>query len=354
MSVLPQVVTRNWRLKLSALGLAVFLWAIVTIQPRNREILPDVPLRVEASDPDWVLVAADPPTVSVNLGGLTSDLLELPRGDEAFVRVPIGDVNSADTVVRLRADWVVLSAGSNIVVQDITPAVITLTFERALTTALPLSRRTEGELPEQLALVAPLGLSPQVTTVRGPARVIEALDSVALEPLDLGAITQSGAHRVRVDTTGLSMLTFQPEIAQISVNVQPSVMRTVSAPVVVEAPEGVDVATLLPEPAMVEVRLVGAQTPVTQVMPGSFVARVAASDLAGIAPGSRWTVPIRIVGLSSIIRAQPATDSVSVFRALAPPQALPPGTDTAAPPNAPASPDTAAPDTLAAPRGRRR
>jgi YbbR domain-containing protein len=341
-SVFPQVVTRNWRLKLSAMALALFLWAVVTIQPRNREVLPNVPVQVVVSDPDWVL--AEPPTpatVSVNLGGLTRELLDLPRGSEAFVRVPIDRIIAEDTVVRLRTDWVVLSGGSNLVVQDITPVLVTLRFEPTRTTALPLSLRTTNELPEDLALAAQLGLSPQVTTVRGPARIVETLDSINLEPLDLSQIRASGRQGVRVDTTGFEGLTFSPPTAQVSVNVQPAVERVLrDVPVVIEPPAGVDATLLLPDPRTVDVTLRGAITPVNQVNEGALVAFIAARDLEGIAPGSEWVAPIRIRGVGSLVRARSAVDSVRVVRALVPP-VLP--TDTTLPP------DTVRPDTIVRP-----
>lgn len=343
MSVLPQVVTRNWRLKLAALALSVFLWAVVTVQPRNREVLPTVPVEVEIADEGWTL--AEPPspqTVAVNLGGLTRDLLDLPRGQEARVRIPIETVTSPDTIVRLRVDWVVLSAGSNIVVQDITPVAVSLRFERTRTKAVPLSLQTVGELPEELALVAPLGWSPQVTTVTGPARLVDQVESVELEPLDLGDITQSGAHRVSIDTTDLEGLAFEPRVAQVSVNVQQAVEREVTGvPVRVEAPPGVDSATLVPQPATVDVILRGAMTPVMQVDPGALTAVVSAQDLEGIAAGSEWVAPVEVRGAPQLVRARPSVDSVRVVRAPSAP--LPP-----------ASPDTAsgagaaAPDTLPA------
>jgi hypothetical protein len=40
----------NWRLKLSALGLALFLWAVVQAEPSNRETFSSVPVRVEIAD----------------------------------------------------------------------------------------------------------------------------------------------------------------------------------------------------------------------------------------------------------------------------------------------------------------
>src|SRR5690606_40570567 len=59
----------NWRLKLSALGLSLFLWAVVQAEPGNRETFSSVPVRVEISDTSWVLAGpAQPAVVEVRLG----------------------------------------------------------------------------------------------------------------------------------------------------------------------------------------------------------------------------------------------------------------------------------------------
>jgi hypothetical protein len=321
-SVFPQVVTRNWRLKLSAFVLSVFLWGVVTVLPRNREIMPSVPVRVDLSDPAWAL--AEPPTpatVTVHLGGL-ADVRD------AFIRIPIDQVVGSDTIVRLRPDWVMLGGQSGVVVQSITPPSVALRFEPTHTKAVPLTLRTENDFPAGLALVQPLAHSPQVTTVRGPARVVETLDSVSLVPLDLSEVSESGAYRVSVDTTGLAGLSFQPTGAQIAVNLQPSAERIlVDVPVVVEAPPGVDSATLLPEPATVQVTLSGAITLVDQTSASNVTAVVPALTLEGIAEGNTWSVPIRIAGVNPLLRADAGVDSVRVLRAPAPPGAgTPPDT----------------------------
>jgi len=337
-SVLPDVVTRNWRLKLSALALAVFLWAIVTVQPRNRDILPAVPVQVVVTDPEWTLAELpSPATVSVQLGGPTRELLQLGRGnDAAILRIPIDAVGSGDTIVRLRTEWVVVLGGSNIVVQEILPSTVTLRLEPAMTVSLPLAVRTRGELPEEWALATPLGLSPPLVRVRGPARILEGLDSIPLEPLDLGAVRESRIYRVRVDTSGLGRVSVEQQTADIAIRLDRAAERSVGGvPVVAEAPLGVDPGSLVVTPATIQVTLRGALSLVNQVDAEALSAVVAARDIEGLAAGSAVTVPIRVRGVPNLVRAFSAVDSVRVERLVLSPAPLAPGQP------APADPDTA-------------
>jgi len=336
-SVLPDVVTRNWRLKVSALALAVFLWAIVTVQPRNRDILPAVPVQVVVTDPEWTLAELpSPATVSVQLGGPTRELLQLGRGsDAAILRIPIDAVGTGDTIVRLRTEWVVVLGGSNIVVQEILPATVALRLEPAMTVSLPLAVRTRGELPEEWALATPLGLSPPLVRVRGPARILEGLDSIPLEPLDLDGVRESRIYRVRVDTSGLGRVTVEQQTADIAIRLDRSAERSVGGvPVVAEAPMGVDPGSLVVSPETIQVTLRGALSLVNQVGAEALSAVVAAQDIEGLAAGAEVTVPIRVRGVPNLVRAFSAVDSVRVQRLVLPPVPVTPGQP------APADPDT--------------
>jgi YbbR domain-containing protein len=315
-SVLPRVLERNWRLKLSALALSIFLWAVVTIQPRNRQVLSAVPVQVDVSDPAWTLVEASPATVTVQLGVSNRELLQLPRGsDIAVVRVPVELVTGRDTLIRLRPDWVILGGGSGLIVESITPPTVAIRFEPTVSTALPLSLGTTNELSAELAFAQPIGLNPAVVRVHGPERVVQGLDSVALEPIDLSSVRESGLLRVPVDTSGLSSLTFDPTAAQVAIRLERAVEREiVGIPVVVEAPAGVDSASLVVEPSTIQVRLLGVETLVSQAHANGLVAVVMASELNGIGPGQLWTVPIRLRGVPHLVRAFSAVDSVRVRR----------------------------------------
>ena len=313
MSVLPRVLMRNWRLKLASFGLALFLWAVVTLQPGNRQTLASVPVQVVVRDEEWTL--AEPPrpaAVDVRLGGSTRELLQLPRGANAgAVRIVVDRVTSPDTVIRLRNDWVELD-GAGLVVETVVPASVLLHFEPTQSSALPLSVRTHSQLPEELALAQPLGLTPPVVRVRGAVRVVESLDSIPLESLDLGAVTESGIYRVRVDTAGLGGVAVEPSTASIAVRLERSVERVIgNVPVVADPPAGGGTRVLV-TPATVQVTLRGALTPVNQASVDALMGLIAPADLAGLVPGQGRRVLIRLSGVPPLVRALMVVDSADV------------------------------------------
>lgn len=320
MALLPRIVSRNLRLKLAALGLAVVVWTLVRSEPASQGNLFTVPVQAQVGDLNWTLSGEpNPPTVQVRFRGPTSDLIRL-ASEGTTLRLPLGIVSSADTVVQLRRDWVVVGVGSGLVVEDIAPASVRLVLQRTVSRFLPLRITTTGELSSGLALAAPLGLNPQVVGVRGAAQRMRGLDSIALQPLDLSSVRESGIFPVDMDTIGLGDIIITPRSATIGVRVESSIERElIAVPVVPGTGEDglflYDSLTILP--AEIPVLLQGARTPVSDVRPEEIQAVVPWEALVGLEPEQERRVPIRLRGLPALVLGLTAVDSVTVRRSAA-------------------------------------
>jgi YbbR domain-containing protein len=301
----------NWRLKLSALGLSVFLWALVQTEPRNAETFSAVPVEVDVADTSWT--ASGPPTpstVELRLTGPTREIIRLAR-EGTLVRVPIREVGSADTVVTLRRDWVALGEGRGVSVESLNPSTVRIVLEPAASRVVPLRVRTQGSLPGHLALASPIGLNPHLVRVRGPASRIQGLDSMPLLPLDLDEITKSGVHELPVDTAGLHGVRVMPPTATVGIRVEEEVERVLSGvPVIVRSPGGSE--SLSVSPTAVDVTLRGARTLVTAVNPADLRVWVSPELLSGMTPGEERRVPVKVEGVPALVSSSVPDDIVTV------------------------------------------
>ena len=314
----PRILHRNWQLKLAALGLSFVLWALVRTEPSSTSGV-DVfamPVSVQVGDLDWVLEGEpDPATVQVRLRGRTEELIRLAR-EGTTLRVPLDSVTSADTVVQLRRDWVV-TGSSGVIVEDIAPATVRLTLQPTLTAAVPLRVATRGALPVALALSTPFELDPPTVRVRGPAHRVRALDSLPAGPLDLADLTESGAHALAVDTTGLGDLAVEPLSATAVVHLEPAVERTLSeVPVVVEGPADASAPStaFTVTPTAIEVRLSGARAHVSAAREDEVRAVIPWEAASAVPAGEARILPIQLHGLPGLVRAFSGADSVMVQR----------------------------------------
>lgn len=340
MSILPGFLTRNWRLKLAAFGLAVFLWAAVRAEPdrTNTRTITGVPVLIEAGDLDWTTAGPpQPPTVDVRVGGAFGMFGAIDR--QVTVQVPVDRVTSRDTVIELRRDWVRSGNGSSFSVQDISPPRVRVSFERTEEAAVPISLRTEGSLPENLALAQPLSVYPGVVRVRGRESRVAELDSVESAPLDLGSLGESGSYRVSLDTTGFGDLTFRTTEATVEVRVEEAVEQTFAGiPIGLDSlVEGIDSAAVVTRPATVQVTLRGGRTRVAQADPDALAAVVPARVVEALRPGEQRVVPVRILGVPELVLGFSSADSVRVVRLDG---RVPPAADDSVTPDTSAAPDT--------------
>ncbi|MEQ1856494.1 MAG: hypothetical protein ABL963_08490, partial [Longimicrobiales bacterium] len=302
MASAPRVLLHNWHLKLAALGLSILLWALVQTEPLSQETFAAVPVTVEVLDSAWTTASGpSPTTVDLRLGGPAREIIRLAR-DGATLRVPVAAVGSRDSVIALRPEWVDLGQRSGVTVESVSPLTIEVSFEPAQVRSVRLWTPLSGRLPANLALSNPLVFSPTMVDVRGPQSRVRTLDSIALVPLDLGQVRESGAFTLAVDTAGLGGASVQPASVMVGVRVEPIVERVLdSVAVHADAPAGEPRAVVTP--ARIQLRLEGASTLVTGLDLTAVRVIVSPEALRGLAPGESRRVPLTVEGVPLLIAA---------------------------------------------------
>ncbi len=317
MALAPRVLVHNWRLKLTALGLSVLLWALVQTEPRSAETVPDVPLIVEVSDTAWTASQApEPATVELRLSGPAREIIRLARRGTA-IRIPIREVGSPDTVVVLRRDWVVLGEGTGLSVESFSPPSVRVLLESAIGRWKPVAIRTAGVLPPGLALASPIGWTPTRVRVHGPSSRVEELDSVRLHPLRLDQVRGSGVIDLPLDTASLGGLRIDPASARVGIRVDDKVERVITGVPVIALVEG-DGSAIQVNPAVVSVTLRGARSLVASVDPGDIQAWVAPELLEDLTVGETRRVGVRVDGVPNRLIVAEVTEDVFVRRVAEP------------------------------------
>ena len=310
-----QALVHNWRLKLSALGLSIFMWALVQTEPSNQETFSAVPVRVQIVDTGWTTSGAPTPaTVELRLGGPAREIIRLAR-EGTSVRVPITQVGSLDTLITLRRDWVQLGQRSGLTVESVSPATVRVSFERAQTRLVPVFGRYLGSIPDGLALAAGIEVTPRLVRIRGPASRLQGLDSIPLVPFDLADVGSSGPFTVPVDTAGLLGASVVPQTATIDIRVEDVVERVLDG-LTVELDIAPGEAEVIAIPSAIQVRLVGARSIVTAIDRARLRVWVPPQLLEGMTPGEDRVVPLRVDGVPALVTAVPGVERVRVRRAI--------------------------------------
>ena len=214
--------TDSWALKLAALGLAILLWLAVTANEPERAAFRNIPVAVDLRDPDWRLERTDPATVTVTVQGPRGELVEL-SGHPPQIVLPVERVTDTIESQVVPLQWVQLPQGTRETrVLNLRPDTIRLHYQRLETRTLPVKVRTRGDLPQGLALALPINSNPSVVEVRGPASVLERLDSVPLLPVDIGGLRSTTSVPAGIDSTGMDLLSFEPAEVNVVLRVLPT------------------------------------------------------------------------------------------------------------------------------------
>lgn len=312
---LSGLIIRNWRLKIAALALAMLLWVTMRLTDyrRGRLTIPGVEVRVEQVHRDWYLRQGPlPSTVQMSVSGPQGALARVAMSRPAMV-IRVDSVLSEDSVVTLIPDWVSNVDRSSVTIENFAPSSVRLLFERNKEEEIPVSLRLTGSLPDSLAMVAEPRANLLFTRVRGAASAVDELETVFLEPFDLGRMTGSGRYDVALDTAGLGGLAVNPVSATLTVEVATRTSRIVALPVALPG----TAAGLLAEPATVAVTLYGAEEVLARVDSSALGLRVATDLVAlrgALEDADSVRVPLVLNGVPQWVEAAIGPDSVSVRR----------------------------------------
>lgn len=314
---LAGVFTRNWRLKIAALALAVLLWVTMSLSDESfaRLSIPDVEVRVDQSDPDWLLRGRpSPDRVEMTVSGPFGELFRLAMADPVVV-IPVVSVEEEDMVLQLDPGWVRNVDRSSVGIESFMPGSIRLVFERNSREEIPVSVQVTGRLPDSLALVAEPQANLLFAQVRGPVSIVDPLETVFLEPVDLAAVTGSGRFDVALDTVGLGGLAVSPTTATVTVEVAPKTSWVIGPQAVEFADAGED---WIVEPELLSVTLRGAELQLSTVDVDAIRLEVAADAAAvrvAIEQNGEARVAVAVTGLPGWVEGVPEADSVTIRKA---------------------------------------
>lgn len=177
--------TRNWQLKLAALGLATALWAFV-MTSEKAELVVVAPVELEGTPPGLEVVGERPDNVDVQLHGLRTTLARLPT-NQVRARVSLQGAREGESDLRIMPEEVIVPPGVTVI--RISPARLRVVLEASRSARLTVVPRLTGSPAAGYRVAAVRAIPPEVA-IEGPASRIKGLAKmIETEPVDLGGAT---------------------------------------------------------------------------------------------------------------------------------------------------------------------
>lgn len=183
------LLTRNLGWKLLALGLAVFVWVLVSSEPELASFV-SVPVQYQNLPEDLEISSNALETVSLELRGPAGQLRDF-GGAKGAVVLDMSAVSAGERTFSISTANVDLPRGLRLV--RAIPAQLRYDFEKRMRRAVPVEVRFTN-IPRGYT-VADAAVSPSQLTIVGPESRVERVARVVTDPVDAQAAGgPSGTH----------------------------------------------------------------------------------------------------------------------------------------------------------------
>jgi hypothetical protein len=272
---LPGWIRRDIGLKAVALGLALFLWVTIA-ERREVELTVDLPLKYTDMPADMIFTAEAPREAKARI-----------RGRGKFLRWRLDDVYFSINLSAATEGMVthVVSTGEAeippdkeiVVLEVLEPKAIRVELDNLVTREIPVGVRLEGEVPDDKVMIGKARSDPAAVVVDGGEKLVEPMDSIMIEPVDLGQLAKKDQVEAMIDLSCLPYVTAAMEKVSISARIEDR--KELGIPSVpIEAPAGRgEKARLTPD--SLDVVISGAESQVDSLDPQDLSLVVDARDL---------------------------------------------------------------------------
>lgn len=183
----------NLPLKAVSLGLAVALWYVIAGE-KTSEMGIAVPVELQNVPPELELTGDLVNAVQVRLRASPGVIQRLGPGDVS-AQIDLSGLQEGERIVHLTAESVRVPFGVKVV--KITPAIITLHFERTLAKAVPVRPRLMGR-PADGYEVAEVSAEPAEVRLAGPKSRGQEVESAFTEPVSVEGARSTIVEEVNI------------------------------------------------------------------------------------------------------------------------------------------------------------
>jgi hypothetical protein len=249
---LRSALTADLPLKLTSVGLSIFLWFLAASEEPASSLMP---VELTVRPPAGRAVVRTDTSVRALVSGPRRELLKLSTSPMHLTRV-LPDTTAADQVaLEVGPGDIELPRGVDVHVQDVQPRSIAVDLDSTFQRIVPVRAvvRLEAGADQVLRAIA---VVPGTVRLLGPRDEIERIDSARTEPLE---VTDAGGpveETLALDTSGFGRVRALPATVTVRVDVEDVGERTVTA-VPVRLPSDL-AAVARPERTTVSVRVRGA------------------------------------------------------------------------------------------------
>jgi len=274
MSQLLRFLTHDVSLKLVALFIAGFFWAVAVLD-RTYDVRVTVPVTAAKPDGKQVIPDIDVKNTAVTLEGKGRDLLGVKVRQLAFrLEIPDGKVGTR----RLQLSPAALKLPPDVRVRALDPDNVEMKLTAASSRTVGVQVPTRGQPASGIALS--VNEPPAQVRLSGTEEDLKVASAVTTETLDLATVTEPGRRRLRVVPPEGGRYSVAPESVDVVIALEKEGARIFLGLPVRAA--GLDAARVEVEPAEAQIAVAGPSSKIGSLKQSDITAQI---KVAGLGPG---------------------------------------------------------------------
>ncbi len=229
------VVAKNWPIKLTALVLAVVLWAVMAAEETTTQL---VPVTLVVQPPEGRAMIGELPTVQARFRGTLRELLKLYESPP-LIRKEVPATAGASRGIQLSLGDLQRLDDAEVDALEVIPDSITVVLDDILRKPVPVVSRVDIRADSGYEVSGPVRISPSTVMIEGPEAIVAPIESVATVPIQRSELTDDAEYTVQIDTSGFGLVSVEPQSVRVTAEIGPVATQVLMGVVVqVEGPGG--------------------------------------------------------------------------------------------------------------------
>ncbi len=210
-----KIVLANWPIKLTALVLAMVLWAVFAAEEATTEW---VVVNLEVEPPEGRTVMGALPTVRAQYRGTLREVLDLFESPPTIHKT-IPSTTGTSHELELSLEDLQTPDNADVVAMEISPDVITVVLDDMLQRTVAIMPRITLRPDSGHEIFGNIEIAPTSATLQGPEALVTAVQSVYTAVVERNDLTEPIDIMVPIDTSGMGFVSVQPSRVRVTADI---------------------------------------------------------------------------------------------------------------------------------------
>jgi len=224
----------NWPIKLTALLLAIVLWAVVTAEETTTQL---VPVTLVVQPPEGRTVIDTLPAVQARYRGTLRELVKLLN--PPVIRKEVPATTGASHVIQLSPEDLQGVDNADVMALEVLPGSILVILDDIFRKQVPVISRVELRPESGHEVFGNVRITPSTVIIQGPEALVTPFENARTVAFQRFGLTEPVDYTIQMDTTGFGLVTIEPTQVRVTADIGAVTTHVLmGVAVVVEGPGG--------------------------------------------------------------------------------------------------------------------